>query len=268
MSSRKKPKKINKAHEKLESLYKTLPETRGCLENIAKDGGESCGAWCCLMQNPSVLYVEFLYSWTNVLNNWTNDQIVDLFRKSLENYLSSLPTKGCVFWNSETKLCEQHQHRPFNCHTYGVIPDEEFKPRIERLRVLYDKIESPVFDQCILVETVSGKKVTKKDMDTWWKKLIELENSIGIDKKHIHDNYGGSYRTYHDHILLQVCPSEVMDQLQTLRTFGNHLEKKMAVDGLIEPFRSQLEYISKFGMDYKEDLEANLDIRRSLDQED
>jgi hypothetical protein len=110
-------KKLKKATKKLNVLYDKIPDTKGCMENIDKEGG--CEAWCCLFQNPSVLYVEFRNSWSYILKSWELDQIVLLIRRSIENYLSHNLVKGCIFFDKEGRLCEQHQTRPYNC----LLPD-------------------------------------------------------------------------------------------------------------------------------------------------
>jgi len=49
---------IKACFKQLRKLYKTLPETKGCIDNI-----KTCKGWCCRFQSPSMLYIEFLYIW-------------------------------------------------------------------------------------------------------------------------------------------------------------------------------------------------------------
>jgi hypothetical protein len=123
---------------------------------------------------------------------------------------------------------------------YGITPDEEFRPRLERLREQYASDPTAVIkDQCNLISTVSGNKPTTATTNAWWRALTDIEASIGIARKDINDGIGGSYRTYHDHILLQTCSDPVMRQLQFLRLHGTEEEKQVAIAGLMDGFRKQ-----------------------------
>lgn len=234
--------KVQSALSKLGNLYKTMPDTKGCMEHInlsKEDGG--CGGWCCKHQNPSVLYVEFLNTWKSILK-LELPYFVAFFELALRNYLSDKPTKGCMFWDDETKLCRQHATRPYNCRIYGVTPEEDFKPRFEKLKVIYkDSLGAVIKDQCDLVSTVDGKIVTKDDIDKWWNELREIEKSIGIKESEITDQIGGTYRTYHDHMLLKICNDDMMNKLQILRLHGNKMEKELAIKDIIDNLRNNLE---------------------------
>ena len=178
-----KEKAYKKAFVAVEKLYEEIPDTRGCMEHINKDpscGG--CGGNCCKFQNPQLLYIEFMRTWKYVLDTFSKEQQVELIEKVLKNYLSNVPTKGCIFWNKETKLCGQHKTRPLACYLYGITPDEEFAPKYERLKQYYANDPAAVImDQCKLVSTIDGRKLTMKDTDGWWHRLVNIEKSIGID---------------------------------------------------------------------------------------
>ncbi len=199
-------------------IYSQIPETTGCLENINKTDG--CGSWCC-SQSPQVLYVEFLYAWNHISKNWTDDQIISLILKSLKAYLFDA-SDGCVFWDKENNLCGHHDSRCFNCRVYGIIPEEEFKPRYERLKILYPETRN----QCDLVSTKNGKAVTKRDTDQWWRDINNAEMSIGIDKKFIHDGFGGTYRRYYEHVLLHILQENDMELLSEVRVSGSEKDKE------------------------------------------
>lgn len=231
-------KKVNKAVKKLNVLYDKIPDTKGCIENTDKEGG--CGAWCCQMQNPSVLYSEFRNTWSFMLKEWDLDQLVSLIRKSIINYLSSNLTKGCIFFDKETRMCTQHDTRPYNCRIYGITPEEEFKPRYEKLKVLYEKKGEELRDQCNLVETVSGKKVTKKQIDRWWEELKEAEKTLGFSEEEINDSDGGTYRTYHDHLLIHLFPEDILRSLTFVKLNGDPIQKLEAVDKFTNLLREML----------------------------
>ncbi len=245
MASRTKSKKIERAIIALEKLYKEIPETKGCLECIEKDKSEGgCGAWCCSKQNAQVLYCEFIRTWKYILDYWSSEQIADLIEVAMENYVSSLPTKGCIFWDKETKLCKQHKSRCYNCFLYGITPEEEFRPRYKKLKAFYkDNPLAVIKDQCKLISTINGKEITKSRTTVWWKRLIEIERSLGIKKKDISDKPGGSYLTYHDHLLLQVCSDVIMQQLQMLRVYATDIEKYVAIKGIMDGFRKKMREI-------------------------
>ena len=229
---------LKRARKALKRLYEDIPETDGCMVNIEKEGG--CGAWCCQHQSPSLFYSEFLYAWLHV-EKWEKQKLVDLMLRCVENYLDRNPTKGCVFWDRETKMCGIHKNRPFNCRTYGQIPEEDFKPRYERLKVLYaDDPFAVVKDQCHLV--TSPKPPSKSQMDEWFKELQFIEKDIKIDQKLMNDGDGGSYRQFHDHIILQTCSPAVIDKLVSLRTRGTDRQR------------------STFLVDFRKDLEQGLGL--------
>lgn len=199
------------------------------MKNIAKEGG--CGAWCCEHQTPSLFYSEFLYAWNRVENSWPKDRKIKLILRSVEAYFSSKPTKGCIFWDRETKFCTIHETRPYNCRTYGQIPDEEFKPRVHRLKVLYaDNPEAVIRDQCDLV--TSPKPPTKKELDDWFAELTFIEGDIGIPKSLMNDGDGGSYRQFHDHVLLKTCSDELLYHMSELRASGSDNDKKAFINQL------------------------------------
>jgi len=150
------------------------------------------------------------------------------------NAVGILPTKQCVFFQSETKLCSIHKVRPYNCRIYGITPAEEFNPRYERLKKEYEQIPGAVIrPQCDLVSTEDGSVVTTKDTDKWWDKVVEVERKIGIRKNLITDEMGGSYRTPHDHILLYLMPENVLNGLAGIRNYDEWQKKVEAVDNLI-----------------------------------
>jgi len=226
------PTKLENCKKLLDYIYKQIPDTKGCMENIDKEGG--CGAWCCAFQNPQVLYSEFLLTWDYIVKNWTDERISKLIERSLENYFTDRTSKGCVFWDRDTRKCSQHETRPFNCRIYGITPEEEWKPRYERLKILYPDTR----EQCGLVSTEDDSEVTKKNIDKWWSELKGAEHSIGIDKDLINDNPTGSYRTYHDHVLLHFLGEDGLYTISDIREFGSDEEKKKCTAQLLSAYWS------------------------------
>ena len=224
---------LDNSISKLNEIYNSIPDTKGCLEWIKKeekDGG--CGAWCCSKQYPQVLYIEFKNIWNFVINNWGKERFLALIESSLMAYLIDEHRMACVFWNKNDKTCQCHQYRPFNCRVYGILPEEEFKPRYEKLKILYPNTR----DQCNLISTVNGEKVTKDQVDLWWKQICEVETSIGIHPGFIHDELGGSYRTFYEHVLLETMGEQGMEMLSKMRIEYSNEEKlesiKMCISSL------------------------------------
>lgn len=222
----------------LNNVYKSLPETSGCMEQIAK-GKDGCGAWCCQVNSPSVFHVEFLNTWNYIINNWNIDSIIDIVEDAINTYLSTSIVKGCIFWDKETKLCRQHETRPYACYVYGITPKEDFDPRYEKIKELYKKHnrESELRYQCNLIKTVDGSSLSKEKIDSDYEVLKSIEVRNGTPKQDVHDAEGGSYRHYYEHILLQIFPDDILEKLSLIRENGTELDKKVLASRMVEAFR-------------------------------
>ena len=227
----KKAKKIQEAKQRLHVLYSKIPDTKGCMENINKEQG--CNAWCCKINTPQVLYIEFLNAWEHIAKKWERKDILILIERTLNKYVYNNKDKSCVFINHETNFCNIHDKRPFNCRIYGITPEEEFKPRYERLKVIYPEIK----DQCNLVSTVDGSVVSTKNTENWWLEANSIEMSVGIKKEMISDDVGGSYRTYHDHILVHVFGENSMYLLSDLRQFSSDDQKEKTIANMLDSLK-------------------------------
>jgi len=230
--------KLIKVFSKLHNFYNTIPDTKGCMDNIS---GKIpiCKAWCCCIQTPQLLYSEFLLLWNFISKNWDDDEICDLFERCMLNAINPVPSKGCVFFDKDTCMCKAHKVRPYNCRIYGITPDEEFNPRYEKLKKEYKHILGAVIKpQCKLVSTVDDSEVTKEQIDEWWDELVDIERSIGISKDMITDAIGGSYRTPHDHVLLYNMPENVLNALSGIKQYDNEFDKKRAIRELIQVIKN------------------------------
>jgi Fe-S-cluster containining protein len=227
-------KHLKNARIRLNVLYNKIPSTKGCMEHISKSETEGgCNAWCCRQNNPQVLYVEFLNTWKNVSANWTDEQVLFLLEKCLRKYLFPEMDRGCVFLDKDKNICSQHETRPLSCRTYGIEPEEEFKPKYERLKIIYPETKY----QCNLVKTENEEIVTKKNIDNWWLELCSIEMSIGINKENISDKFGGSYRTYNDHLLIHFFGEKVMEDLTTLRLDPLSSLKEATIKGILSSIK-------------------------------
>jgi Fe-S-cluster containining protein len=227
------------AFRRIRRVHNKIPDTRGCMENINKEGG--CGAWCCLLQNPQVLYSEFLYTWKYIVKEFSVDEIINVIERAIRNYIAGDVIKGCMFFNKESRMCTVHPARPYACRYYGITPKGEFEKRLAATKKQFpDAEEGEIRDQCGLVSTLNGRKVRQKEMDKNWTTLINVEKFLGIPEKQINDGPGGSYRTYHDHVLLKNMPNEVLIELQTIRLLKNEEEKEKAVEAFMKEFRERI----------------------------
>ena len=212
-----------------------MPETTGCEKciDINKENSE----WCCLCQSPSMYYIEFLNVW-QVYHRWSKKEKQNLILRAVRNYLDNNLNKGCIFF-SDKCLC--YKYRPYNCRMYGIIPSEEWNKRWELLK----KRQSDKFNalpQCNLVSTTSGEMITSEKSDRWFAHTRKCEERIGVNKKTIalHDLDGGSYRTFHDHLLLYLMPDNVLEDLQILRFSDNEEEKIAAIEQFVFNFKKKL----------------------------
>jgi Fe-S-cluster containining protein len=183
------------------------------------------------------MFVEFLNTWHHILNDQPTERIAELLIKAVRAYLSNASTKGCIMWDKASKQCTIHHTRPLNCRLYSQIPDEEFKPRFDRLKVLYEKSpDAVIMEQCNLTETV-GDEPSMADTDRWQRELERIEQDVGIPKALINDNEGGSYRTFQDHILLRMCGQPFLARLTVLKLTASKEEQERFIQDLIEKMR-------------------------------
>jgi Fe-S-cluster containining protein len=224
---------------RLNRVYNKIPATKGCMENINKEGG--CNAWCCRLMTPQVLYSEFLNAWQHTISNFSLAEIIEVIEKAIRNYVAGNVIKGCIYFDTENNLCSIHERRPYNCRVYGITPKEEFKKRFEDTKKQFEDVpDADIREQCNLISTLSGKKVKTQDTDRWWRSLNKIEKTMGIPQEKINDDIGGSYRTYHDHVLLEIMPQDVLLELQKVRLMEDQEEKVLAVQAFMKEFKERI----------------------------
>lgn len=191
----------------LQVLYDGMPETTGC-EKCQEVNGDDA-SWCCLSICPSMYYVEFIAVWQHVQNNWGKKKKIDLFVRAIENYLQIEGQKGCIFWDDG---CQCYERRPFSCKMYGVIPKDSWDSRIEAIKKREKDFEFR--PQCELVSTKDGSEITDEQENKWFDHTKQCEEKL-VPKAYIklHDIPGGCYRTFHDHLLLEVLEPSTMNIL-------------------------------------------------------
>ncbi len=216
----------------LDVLYDGMPSTTGC--DKCEDVNGDDAIWCCRMQSPSLFYVEFIKACLEV-QTWSKEKKAGLIIRAIKAYLSSDMQKGCVCYDQG---CTVYLSRPIACRQYGVIPEENWKKRWEQLEDREGKnfTSKP---QCNLVSTVSGKGVTVDQDERWFAHVRKQELRIGMPEHivNLHDKDGGTYRTFHDHLLLEMFSSET---LETLTKVKLSKPSKDIIENTAEAMRQEL----------------------------
>lgn len=215
----------------LSVLYNGMPATSGCEKCSEKNPDNPY--WCCKTQNPSMYYVEFLRVFKKVGDTWSNEKKIELVLKAVKNYLTNDLSKGCVFYDNE---CTVYEDRPFACRMYGVIPKENWDKRWESLK----RRQGESFEakpQCDLVS--SEEEITASMEDKWFLHTRKCEERIGISAEvvNLHDLGGGSYRTFHDHLLVEFFNDSILEMLSKARMTNSTEEE---IDLLVDELRKQL----------------------------
>lgn len=128
-----------------------------------------------------------------------------------------------------------------NCRMYGVIPKENWDKRWESLKERQgENFEAK--PQCQLVS--SEEEITAAMEDKWFLHTRKAEQRIGIPDEVIdlHDGGGGSYRTFHDHLLLEIFGDRIMGVLTEARLTNSTAEE---IELLVQELRKQLDGQSK-----------------------
>lgn len=196
----------------LNILYEGMPETTGC--NKCQEVNGDNAYWCCKTQSPSMHYIEFLRAWREV-QSWDKSKKANVVISCIRNYLSNESNKGCVFYDCG---CTIYEDRPFACRMYGIVPEENWNKRWDSLKDR-DGDKFSAVPQCDLVSTVDNKPVSADSENKWFAHIVKTEERIGVSKIAIrlHDEPGGSYRTFHDHILMEIFPSQTLDILTQVK---------------------------------------------------
>jgi Fe-S-cluster containining protein len=215
----------------LNVLYDQMPETYGCEKCHEVNGADAI--WCCRELHPSMYYVEFLNIWQEV-QKWNKDKRADVIVRSIRNHLIGEVEKGCIFWSGE---CLVYERRPLSCRIYGVIPEQSWNARIDTLKKRYGEDYNPR-PQCNLV-SVKGDVITKDQEDKWFKHTRNCELRIGMSPESVnaHDDPQGSYRTFHDHILLELFDEEFLTKLSMIRLSKPSITE---IDEFVEVLETEL----------------------------
>lgn len=204
----------------LEVLYESMPKTGGCEKCEEINGNKSF--WCCKYQCCSMFYCEFIYVWKYIEKHWSKTKRLDLVISAIRNYFRNDTNKGCIFFKNE---CLCYNLRPLSCRLYGIMPKESWREREKRINnILGDNVK--IEPQCTLVKTVDGSEVTVEMENQWFFRTMDIESKLGVSSNIIklHDNPGGSYRTFHDHLLMELFSAQFLGMLTKVK-LSNPSEK-------------------------------------------
>lgn len=215
----------------LNVLYEGMPETSGCEQCEKENPGNK--DWCCKEQNPSMYYVEFLNVFKEVGDNWTHEDKAEIILAAIRNYVKNSLNKGCIFYQGG---CTVYDKRPFACRMYGVVPKQSWKKRWEALKERQQENFSAK-PQCSLVS--AEEEITEEMEEKWFEHTKKCEKRVGIAHDVVvrHDLAGGSYRTFHDHIMLEFFPPNILAALSEARLTNPSDED---IEALIKELRKQL----------------------------
>lgn len=223
----------NGVMDSLESVYESMPATKGC-ENCPEKNGDNA-FWCCKLNVPSMYSVEFSHIWDYVSKEWDETQRKELLYRAIKNYLTNSTQKPCCFYDNG---CLCYELRPQVCRSYGIVPQKNWDKHVKSLKKRFGP-SYKIKNQCNLVKTESGEKVTPEQEDTWFKRIALLEKmSVPKHAFDLHDEEGGTYRTFHDFILLTTQKPELLMMLTKVKQ-SNPSEED--IDKFIETLRGLLE---------------------------
>lgn len=215
---------IKKSFELLQAVYDDMPKTKGCNQACSKNG---CRAWCCEYNTPHSYTSEFSYLWENLSKTVTNEVKIDIIVRAVKNYLRNSLTKTCIFFDKTSCKCMCHTARPLACRMYGIVPPNSWRSRVKSVKENALKVRPrdkkdlhKVLEQCDIVRTSEGHKhLNEKKEDALFARTKEAEKVFGVTEEAIkkHDDFGGSYRAMHDHLMLTVFPTEFLSQLSDYR---------------------------------------------------
>lgn len=199
----------------LKIIYEEMPETTGCEQCPLKNADNV--HWCCREQSPSMYYVEFLYVWEQV-QMWSKRRKMDVILSAIRNYLRNRSEKGCIFFRDDK--CTIYERRPFACRLYGITSPESWQKRWDSLKE-QQKEDFKAKPQCNLVSCVGldTSYLSEEKENHYFGFVRALERRIGINAKIValHDHPLGTYRTFHDHILLEMFGEDFMTMLTAAR---------------------------------------------------
>lgn len=210
-------KKVTDLGTALDKIYNTVNLETTCCHTCE----------CCNVAMPQINYSEFINIVTDVWENKSNKEILEIICKSVEYFfkyeyekwgMESL-IKPCMFLG-EDKMCTIYSKRPLSCRLYGLWPNEEYEKRVDKFAKAYEQYglkreDLPLNRQCPLVKrTNPDKELTKEVIDDLFNHLDNLDKSVG-NFSNLQVKQKENYRTFHDWLLLKIFGEDWLSQLTT-----------------------------------------------------
>jgi len=103
-----------------------------------------------------------------------------------------------------------------NCRVYGVVPQRSWDNRVKAFKEREGE-DVTIRPQCDKVK--SSKPITDADEDKWFEHTRKCEKMLGVKDATVdlHDLPGGCYRTFHDHLVLEVLEPEALNRLTEIK---------------------------------------------------
>lgn len=194
--------------DKLQSIYH---------DDVSLETTMTCTCTCCKVAMPQINYSEFVQIATEVWQNFSQIEKVEIICKSIEYFFRNeyekwgkdIFIKPCMFLDQETNLCKIYENRPISCRLFGLWPKEEYEKRVDKFEEAYKgyglkREDLPLHKQCDKVERIDKSVPLDMPMiESLYEKLDNLDKKVG-DFSDTQVKGKENYRTFHDWLLLKI----------------------------------------------------------------
>lgn len=194
--------------DKLQSIYH---------DHVSLETTMTCSCNCCKVAMPQINYSEFVQIVTEVWQEFSMQEKVDIictsveyfFRNEFEKWGKDIFYKPCMFLDKETNLCKIYESRPLSCRAFGLWPEDEYNRRVDKFEKAYSEYglkreDLPLHKQCDKVERIDKSIPLDTEMiESLYARLDNLDKKIG-DFSDVQIKGRENYRTFHDWLLLKI----------------------------------------------------------------
>jgi len=198
--------------DKLQSIYH---------DDVSLETTMTCTCTCCKVAMPQINYSEFVQIATEVWQEFSQEEKVQIICKSVEYFFRNeyekwgkdIFIKPCMFLDQETNLCKIYESRPLACRLFGLWPKEEYEKRVDKFEKAYKEYgltreDLPLHKQCDKVERIDKSVELDMEMiESLYSKLDDLDKKVG-DFSDTQIKGKENYRTFHDWLLLKIFGEE------------------------------------------------------------
>ena len=210
--------------DKLQSIY----ASEGSLDtNCCRQGG------CCRVACPQLHYSEAAVIWNKILTDWDRESKKRFLMDGVRHFFSRSLIKPCPIFDGNG--CRTYEDRPLNCRLYGLVPQEQYAKRVEklmqRLQLPMDKI--PLNQQCQWVKRVNGEPLTAEAIERLDAALDQIDAVLISEGKRMAEakakvSKGWNYRTISDWALYFVFGEDFLS-IMSQRLLGMNAEDLQAM---------------------------------------